>query len=58
MSVLEEIKADFGQMIITLGIILGCVVLFLLYNVSIWLVVGLLILAVAGYFIYKHQKGG
>jgi len=56
MGVFEELKGEFGQMLLTLGILGALVLLFFLYNISIWLIVGLIALGGVGYWMYKEGR--
>lgn len=50
MGILNEIGEDFMKMVATLGVLLACVFLFVMYTYSIWLVVLFIIIGAAAWF--------
>lgn len=58
MGLADELKGDFLQMVALIGVLVGFVVLFALFSISIWLVVGLLVVAAGGYMLYGALRKG
>lgn len=55
MGAFDEVKDDFLKMALTIGIILGCVALFRVWLISIWLVLVLVALAGIGFWMWKSR---
>lgn len=57
MGALDEIGQEFMNMVLAILAIVGFVVVFLAFSVSIWLLVALLVVVVGGYAFYKSKWG-